>query len=56
MNMSILVLTYSTAVAGFILGLIWSSAMKENYRRETEQLQAVLATLASGQRYPGRRK
>ena len=52
---SILLLTYGAAVAGFLLGLIWSSAVKENYRRETEELQQVLATLTPGQYSPVRR-
>lgn len=53
--MSILLLTYGAAVAGFLLGLIWSSAVKESYRRETEELEAALATLTPGPYYPFRR-
>ena len=46
-TLSILLLTYSAAVAGFLLGLIWSSAVKESYRRESEELRATLAALAT---------
>lgn len=53
--MSILLLTYGAAVAGFLVGLIWSSAVKESYRRETEELEAALATLTPGPYYPVRR-
>ncbi len=51
----ILLLTYGAAVTGFLLGLIWSGAVKESYRRETEELQAALATLAPGPYYPAGR-
>ena len=54
-TVTIIALIYLAAVAGFVGGLMWNSALKESYRGEAEELQLALATESRREPLPRRR-